>query len=191
MSRLPILTPSDLDGDARALWDLLLSTRGEKFVGDHGGLIGPFNSWLYAPKVGERLAGVGTVLRFGSSFDAPLLELAIITVGARWQAEFEWWAHSRNAREAGIGDETIEAIRRGETPAFDSDLQRIVHAVAHRLATTGHVDETTYREAQDLLGLSRLVELVALCGYYSLISFILNTFDVPLPEGVEPSFTAE
>ena len=27
-----------------------------------------------------------------------LSEIAIITIGARWQAEFEWWAHAPMAR---------------------------------------------------------------------------------------------
>jgi 4-carboxymuconolactone decarboxylase len=117
--------------------------------------------------------------------------LAIITVGAHWAAEFEWWAHTKNARHAGISEKTIEAIRRGETPSLDDDVSRAVHGVAHQLATTGHVDDATYKLAEDSLGPARLVELVALCGYYSLISFILNTFDVPLPEGVEPSFGPE
>jgi 4-carboxymuconolactone decarboxylase len=107
--------------------------------------------------------------------------LAIITVGAHWAAEFEWWAHTKNARHAGISEKTIEAIRRGETPSLDDDVSRAVHGVAHQLATTGHVDDATYKLAEDSLGPARLVELVALCGYYSLISFILNTFDVPLP----------
>ena len=66
-----------------------------------------------------------------------------------------------------------------------------MHGVAHQLVTTGHVDDATYKLAEDSLGHARLVELVALCGYYSLISFILNTFDVPLPEGVERSFAPE
>ncbi len=30
-----------------------------------------------------------------------------------------------------------------------------------------------------------MVELVALCGYYTLMSFLLNAFDVPLPPGVQ------
>jgi len=28
-----------------------------------------------------------------------------------------------------------------------------------------------------------MVELVSLCGYYTLISFTLNAFEVPLPSG--------
>jgi hypothetical protein len=31
-----------------------------------------------------------------------------------------------------------------------------------------------------------MVELVSLCGYYTLISFLLNAFTVPLPPGTAP-----
>jgi len=36
-----------------------------------------------------------------------------------------------------------------------------------------------------LLGDTGLVELVSLCGYYTLISYLLNAFDVPVPPGAE------
>jgi 4-carboxymuconolactone decarboxylase len=60
--------------------------------------------------------------------------------------------------------------------------------VARQLVTTGHVSPDAYTAAQRLLGDAGLVELVALCGYYSLISYLLNAFDVPLPPGAEPAF---
>ena len=31
-----------------------------------------------------------------------------------------------------------------------------------------------------------MVELVELCGFYTLVSFVLNAFEVPLPLGAEP-----
>jgi hypothetical protein len=31
-----------------------------------------------------------------------------------------------------------------------------------------------------------MVELVALCGFYTLVSFLLNSFEVPLPPGAQP-----
>ena len=37
--------------------------------------------------------------------------------------------------------------------------------------------------AAALLGETQMVELISLCGYYTLISFTLNVFDVPLPHG--------
>ena len=42
--------------------------------------------------------------------------------------------------------------------------------------------------AKGLLGERGLVELVSLCGYYTLVSFTLNAFAVPLPDGVAPKW---
>jgi len=33
-----------------------------------------------------------------------------------------------------------------------------------------------------------MVEFVALCGYYSLVSLLLNAFAVPLPPGATPQW---
>jgi hypothetical protein len=35
-----------------------------------------------------------------------------------------------------------------------------------------------------------MVELVSLCGYYTLISFLLNAFAVPLPPDAAPMWAA-
>ena len=35
-----------------------------------------------------------------------------------------------------------------------------------------------------------MVELVSLCGYYTLISFLLNAFAVPLPPGASPAWAS-
>jgi 4-carboxymuconolactone decarboxylase len=117
-----------------------------------------------------------------------LTELAIITVGARWKAEFEWWAHARMAREHGVADAIVDAIGRGQDPPFGNDDERIVYTTASELTTTGHLSEDTYGAARQLLGDQALVELVTLCGYYTLVSFLLNGFEVPLPPGAAPQW---
>jgi len=187
-SRLAPLRREQLDETRAGLWDSITSGRGQQIVGPDGGLAGPFNAWVHAPSTGSRLLALGTVLRFETSIDRRLLELAIITVGAHWKAEFEWYAHSRMAREAGVSDAVIEAVRRGDPPPFADDAERVVHAVARELVTTGSLSDSAYAEADALLGPEGLVELVSLCGYYTLVSFTLNAFSVPLPEGVEPAW---
>jgi len=188
MSRLPYRQQDDLDGPGRELWDSLVATRGATLVNPEGGLFGPFNAWLHAPEVGRRLADLGTVLRFETSIDRRLLELAIITVGAKWHAEFEWWAHSRMAREHGVPDDVIDALARGATPTFTDDADRAVHAVAVQLGETGRIDGDTYAAAQRVLGDQGIVELVSLCGYYTLVCFTLNAFEVPLPPGAKATW---
>jgi 4-carboxymuconolactone decarboxylase len=188
MSRLPDLRYDDLDADGQKVWDGVVGSRGSQLVNAEGGLIGPFNAFLHAPDVGRRLSALGATLRFGTSIERRLSEVAIITVGARWQAEFEWYAHSRMAREHGVPDAVVDAIGRGEDPPFAADDERTVYAAARQLAQDGRLDPGTYAAAQQLLGDAGLVELVSLCGYYSLISFVLNAFDVGLPPGQEPAW---
>ena len=186
MTRLPDLRRDQLSAPALEVWDSVVGTRGAQLVNDNGALVGPFNAFVHAPDVGRQLSALGAVLRFGTSIDRRLTEVAIITVGARWKAEFEWWAHARMAREHGVPTEVVDAIGRGEGPPFSADDERTVYAVARELTRDGHVSDETYAAAAQLLGDAGLVELVSLCGYYTLISYLLNAFAVPLPPGAEP-----
>jgi 4-carboxymuconolactone decarboxylase len=64
-----------------------------------------------------------------------------------------------------------------------------VYEFARQLVAGGRVDDATYAGAVELLGNQGVVELVSLCGYYTLVSFILNAFTVPLPPDVKPAWT--
>jgi 4-carboxymuconolactone decarboxylase len=182
-SRLPNLRYDDLGPEGRAVWDAIIGSRGAGLVNADGGLIGPFNAFVHAPGVGQRLSSLGQVLRFETSIERRLSEVAIITVAARWKAEFEWWAHARMAREHGVPGAVVDAIARGEDPPFQADDERVVYTVARQLAAGGQLGQDAFASAQRLLGEAGVVELVALCGYYSLVSFLLNAFTVPLPPG--------
>jgi 4-carboxymuconolactone decarboxylase len=188
MSRLPYLRHEDLDADGQAVWDGVVGSRSGHLVNEQGGLIGPFNAFVHAPEVGRNLSSLGRVIRFGTSIERRLSEIAIITVGARWKAEFEWWAHARMAREHGVADAIVDAIGDGTDPPFEADDERAVYAAARQLAETGRLDQGAYDTAQQLLGDAGMVELVSLCGYYTLISFLLNAFAVPLPAGAAPAW---
>jgi 4-carboxymuconolactone decarboxylase len=187
-SRLPYLRYDDLDARGREVWDGVTGSRGGELVNDEAGLIGPFNAFVHAPGVGRHLSRLGGRLRFKTSIPRRLSELAIITVGAAWKAEFEWWAHAQMARDNGVSDAVVDAIGSSEDPPFDADDERAIYAVARQLTETGHLDQQAYDAANQLLGDEGMVELVALCGYYTLISYLLNAFAVPLPRGAAPQW---
>ena len=176
----------ELGPEGQQLWDSIVSSRGGSVVTADGGLAGPFNAFVTAPDAGQRLSSLGATLRFGTSIERRLSEVAIITIGARWRAEFEWWAHARMAREHGVADAVVDAIGRGEDPPFEADDERAVYTVARQLSHSGHVDQETYDAAHRILGNAGMVELVSLCGYYTLVSFLLNAFAVPLPPDALP-----
>jgi 4-carboxymuconolactone decarboxylase len=188
MSRLRYVRREELDPGGQEVWDRTVESRGHSLINEQGGLIGPFNAIVQAPVIGGRVAELGRVLRFETSIERRLLEVAIITVGAHWKAEFEWWAHARLAREHGVPEKVVAAIGRGGDPPFESEDERAIYTTVRQLVATGRVDDVAYLAARDLLGDEGLVELVALCGYYTLVSFVLNAFAVPLPPDVSPTW---
>ena len=176
----------ELGPEGQQLWDAIVGSVGEHVVTAGGGLAGPFNAFVTVPGAGRRLSSLGAALRFGTSIERRLSEIAIITTGARWQAEFEWYAHAPMAREHGVAGPIVDAIGRGEDPPFAAEDERAVYAVARQLGQSGRLDQATYDAAHRFLGDAGMVELVSLCGYYTLISFLLNSFEVPLPPGAAP-----
>jgi 4-carboxymuconolactone decarboxylase len=188
VSRLPFVTRDQLGADGRGVWDSIVASRGGQSVSAQGWMTGPFNAFVQAPDVGRHLDPLGSAMRFGTSVERRLAEVAILTVAARWRAEFEWQAHVRLARDLGLPEAAIDAIARGDDPPFTADDERAVHQVARQLTETGQLGQEAYDAAQRLLGDSGLVELVSMIGYYTLVSFILNAFAVPVAPGAEPQW---
>lgn len=193
----PRLAPMPLDGlddEQRAVLKVVAegrrATESSALYDEDGGLVGPFNSFLYRPGVGRHLAELGEQVRFDTLVPRRLVEVAVLTVGAHWRSNFEWWAHARLARRFEVADEVIEAIGRGEQPAFERDDERVVHRFSRQLLDRGRVDDGAYAAARELLGDAGVVDLVSLVGYYCVISLLLNAFRVPTPTGEEARWPA-
>lgn len=191
MSRLPPLTYEQCDDEQRALWDRITESRGRQgldMTDATGSLMGPFHAMAMRPAAGGPMAELGAVLRFRSAAPNNLLEIAICTVGANWKSEFEFWAHRRMAVEAGVDEAALDAIAAGETPSFDDPAERLVYEWAEALVTTGHTSRQHFDDLVAAVGVDAVIDLTLTCGYYCQVSFVLNAFDVQLPEGVTPTW---
>ncbi len=181
---MPRLQPLDLDHanpEQRRVADEIRS-------GPRGGLRGPFDAWLRSPGFAEHAQRVGAYCRFGSSLADDTRELAILLAGAHWRAQFEFWAHARLAREAGLPDAVIEAVRIGAEPALERADLRAAYAVVTEHFATQRVSDATYREALAVFGERGLVDLIGTVGYYGMVSMTLNVFEVEVPEGETAPF---
>ena len=85
--------------------------------------------------------------------------------------------------QGGLDQKIVDDIRDRRTPKFDDPKAQIVYDVAKSLHEGHGVSKTLYDEAVKLVGERGIVEIIGLCGYYTLVSMTLNTFEFPLPAG--------
>ena len=191
MTRLALLAPDALNDAQRKIFDAITKGPRMKTTGSNigvkldapTGLPGPFNAWMYSPVIGNLAQELGAALRFSNSLPNNLLEIAVIMIGKHWSAQFEFWAHAKLARQAGVSDTAIEAIRIGAEPVFDKPEETQIYLFSREFIDTKRISDKTYAATRALVGEQGLVDLVTLMGYYTMVSMTLNCFQVPLPEG--------
>jgi 4-carboxymuconolactone decarboxylase len=138
--------------------------------------------------MGKRLVDLGGFFRFRSSVERRYIELAILVTGAHWRAQFEWFAHEPMAREAGVPEDIIAAIKADKTPEFEDSGDQAAYVLANELHNTRKLSKDAYADAVVQFGETGVAELIGLCGFYSLVSMTLNGFEVELPEGATYPF---
>ena len=109
-------------------------------------------------------------------------------VAAKWQAQYEWWAHERIARAVGLNPKVIASLRSGVNPEFIQPAEAVIYQFARDVIDRKQVSDQHFAEAVDLLGVAGVVELVILLGYFTLVSMSLNVFEVPVPDGETAPF---
>jgi len=116
-------------------------------------------------------------LLFNSTLPPRLRELAVLRVAHRSSCEYEWRHHVRMGREAGLTDDVIDGIQRGEA---SDDLDRaIIHAV-DELADKSVVSDATWAVLSEHLDERQRMDLVFTIGCYGALAMAINTF------GIEP-----
>ena len=186
--------PDELSADQRSLYDTILGGPRAKgpqafpLADTAGRLNGPFNALLLSPAVGTAVAALGAAIRYESHLSDRERELAILEVAVRRRCDFEWYAHVRVGRSAGLSEAEIAAILNGAEIASFNDRERLVRALVVRFLTERDLDDTSFGEAQAQLGAATLMDLIALTGYYDLLALSLRTWRIPLPDNTPPTF---
>ena len=174
--RIDMLDRADMTPEQAAVYDAIVA-------GPRGQLQGPLPIWVRRPVLADPAQRLGAYCRFGSALSPALSEIAICTVAVHYRADFEWYAHAALAREAGVSEDVLEAIRTGAEPPFADDVARLVHETAATLVSRHRLSDAEFAAVRETLGEDGVIDLVAIVGYYCLVSLTLNTFEVPVPGG--------
>jgi 4-carboxymuconolactone decarboxylase len=174
--RLKLLSPGEMNESQKQTYD-------ESIAGKRGAPPAPMMAWLNSPEMARHATRLGAVLRFDTMFPAKLSEIAILVTARHWTSHYEWFAHKKLALKGGMDPQIIDDIRDRRTPQFDDPKGKMIYDVARSLHEGHGVSKPLYDEAIGMLGERGLVEIIGLCGYYTLVSMTLNTFEYDLPDG--------
>jgi 4-carboxymuconolactone decarboxylase len=155
-------------------------------AGDRGTMNGPYNVFLRSPEMGNLAQKFGDYTRFHSSVPKKLNEFAILITARFWNSQYEWYAHHKYATDDGLSSEVIEALAVGKRPATMKPDEEVVYNFCTEMLNTRQVSDATFEAAKKQLGERGVVDLVAVMGYYHLVSMTLNLDRYPLPEGAKP-----
>ena len=179
MARIQLPGLAEMTPEQKAVYD-------EAAAGPRGHAPAPMTAWLKNPEFARRAQKLGEFVRFQMRLEPRLRELAVLVVARYWAAHHEWRIHKTEALKHGLSAKLVEAIPLRRRPTFETEAERVVYDIATSLLERRLVPEALYREGVQALDEQGMVELVGVIGYYTLVSMTLGTFEIGLPEALQP-----
>jgi len=178
MARLPNVTRDQLKPEDQQFYDAIADSR--------GGVRGPYGVLLHSPDLAARVAHTGSYVRYNLDLPEALRETIIIATAREIKSQYEFFAHARLARQAGVSEDVIQAIARGTAPqGLSGDAEMLVRYV-QELLRHHKIGDATFNAVRDRFGMQKTLEITALVEHYLLVGQILAAFAVDLPEGAKP-----
>ena len=166
MAYVPVLkSPDELTGDARRI--------AEKIVDTRKSLEGPFSVWMHAPEWAERVAHLGTMVRWEGTLELRTRTLAALVVGRHFQAQYVWGIQGVIGAERGVPRSTIDAIREDRSDGIPAEDLQIID-FTRQLLRKNRVDPSLAKAVMARLGADQYVQLTTCIGYYAMLAMTVN-----------------
>ena len=148
----------------------------------------PFAALLNSPDVASRIAMIGEQLRYVSdTLSSDAREIVTLTTARTLKCQYVWTHHCDSARQAGVREEVVEAIREGRpAPGVCCRRRGCSSQFTRELLEDKQVRDATYSAIEHLLGQQGAVELIVTIGYYSMLCLAINALEIGLEDGVAP-----
>ncbi len=185
--RLPLIAPADLSPEQKPLYDdmrkgIASNFNAFKVEREDGALMGPWNPWLHEPAIGKAIWDLTLAMTANAVLADHVRQIAILVVGAHFDAAYEIYAHFAVAKREGMPAERLATLVAGLKPDGLAADESVAYDVAYALCGGGTLPEPLYSLAVSTFGQHGNGELIYLVGLYALVSATLNGFNVPVPE---------
>ncbi len=164
MSRVPPVVPGSRP-ELAALEQQILQARGR--------ISTLYRVLLNSVPIAQGWEAMLSAVRNRASLPARLRELVILRIAMLNGAPYEFDAHLPHARQAGVPDEAIAALRTGTVAQALEPVDRLVLELADAMTRDIVVPDALYERLKPHFDAQGLVELVATIAAYNMVSRFL------------------
>lgn len=145
-----------------------------------GNVANIFRTLANHEKLAKRWMVFANHILFKSTLSDRDREILILRIGWLCQSEYEWGQHVIIAKNAGLSDEDIAAVKEGATASSWSEHESLLIKAADELRKDAFVTDETWNGLAKSYSDQQMMDLVFTCGQYNLVSMALNSFGVQL-----------
>ena len=174
MARLEPLATEALGDEARESMAAIAATRGEDPSSRRVELPDIYRILLRCPDAAYHIAATPTSIRAGAVLTQYQQEIVVLTVARDTGARMQWDIHVPRARDAGVADEVIDAIGRGDMaplPRADVLLVEFTERVG-----SGTMTDAAFAAVVELMGEDAVVAVTILAAFTSMMIQVVQTF---------------
>ena len=178
VARIPRLAPQDWPPELLAAteqWPGLRARPELRRAGVYGTLANH-------PALFQAIGGPAVHILHRNSLPDRARELAIIRACARARGAYPYRQHVGIGRGAGLTEAEIAAVGRLRPSGLDTEMQVLVEMV-DALYRDNDLDDDLWGRAQVVFSTEQIMDAILICGFYGLISAVLNVARTELEPG--------
>jgi alkylhydroperoxidase family enzyme len=135
------------------------------------------STFAHHPALAKAFLRFNVHLLMSSTLPTRIRELAILRIAHRRECAYEWSHHVSMAKDEGITDEQIDAVKRGEAA---DDFDRTVLTAVDELDEKSELSDQTWTALGQRLNDQQRMDFVFTVGCYALLAMAFNTFGIQL-----------
>ena len=121
---------------------------------------GPYGVLLHSPDLAARVAHTGTYVRFELDITEAQREIIICATAREIRQQYEFSAHARLARQAGVSEDVVNAIATGKAPEGMSRHRGVAgHSTCRNWRSNHRISDETFNAVCDHFGTQKTVEI--------------------------------
>jgi len=135
------------------------------------------STFAHHPALAKAFLKFNVHLLMSSTLPPRIRELAILRVAHRRGCAYEWSHHVSMAKDEGITDDQIDAVKKGEAA---DPFDRAVITAVDELEEYSQMSDQTWAALGERLNDQQRMDFIFTVGCYALLAMAFNTFGVEL-----------